>query len=56
MGLKPGMRVLDIDCGGGGPQRSIASKFGCEIVGLNINEYQLGKCAEYSRRAGLGDL
>ena len=56
MGLKPGMRVLDIDCGGGGPQRSIASKFGCEIVGLDINEYQLGKCAEYSRRAGLGDL
>ena len=50
------MRVLDISCGGGGPQRSIASKFGCEIVGLNINEYQLGKCAEHSRRAGLDDL
>ena len=56
MGLKPGMRVLDIGCGVGGPQRAIASKFGCEIVGLNINEYQLGKCAEYNRRAGLDDL
>ena len=50
------MRVLDISCGVGGPQRSIASKFGCEIVGLNINEYRLGKCAEHGRRAGLDDL
>lgn len=56
MGLKPGMRVLDIGCGVGGPQRSIAGKFGCEIVGLNINEYQLGKCVEYNRRAGLDEL
>ena len=54
--LKPGMKVLDIGCGLGGPQRSIARKFGASIVGLNISEYQIGKCAEYNRKAGLDDL
>ena len=56
MGLKPGMKALDIGCGVGGPQRSIARKFGCSIVGLNISEYQLGKCAAYNAKAGLGHL
>ena len=56
MGLKPDMKVLDIGCGVGGPQRAIAKKFGCSVVGLNLNEYQLGKCAAYNRKAGLEDL
>ena len=56
IGLKPGMRVLDIGCGVGGPQRSLARKFGASIVGLNISEYQIGKCAAYNRKAGLDDL
>ena len=56
MGLEPGMRVLDIGCGVGGPQRSLAGKFGSHIVGLNISEYQLGKCAAYNREAGLAHL
>ena len=53
MGLKPGMNVLDVGCGVGGPQRSIAERFGVSVVGLNISEYQLRKCAEYNRGAGL---
>lgn len=53
MGLKPGMNVLDVGCGVGGPQRSIAKRFGVSVVGLNISEYQLRKCAEYNREAGL---
>ena len=53
MGLEPGMKVLDVGCGVGGPQRSIAKKFGVSVVGLNISEYQLRKCAEYNRSAGL---
>ena len=56
IGLNPGMKVLDIGCGVGGPQRSIARRFGASIVGLNISEYQIGKCAEYNRKAGLDDL
>ena len=56
MGLEAGMRVLDIGCGVGGPQRSLAGKFGATIMGLNISEYQLGKCAAYNEEAGLGGL
>ena len=56
IGLKPGMKVLDIGCGVGGPQRSIARKFGASIVGLNISEYQIGKCTTYATKEGLEDI
>ena len=56
IGLRPGMKVLDVGCGVGGPQRSLAGKFGASIVGLNINEYQLGKCSVYNSEAGLDHL
>ncbi len=55
-GLKPGMKVLDVGCGIGGPQRYLAGKFGASIVGLNINEYQLGKCSAHNSKAGLNHL
>jgi SAM-dependent methyltransferase len=35
-GLKPGMRVLDLGSGLGGPARTMAAEFGCEVVGLDI--------------------
>lgn len=56
IGLRPGMKVLDVGCGVGGPQRSLARKFGASIVGLNINEYQLGKCSAYNSKADLDHL
>ena len=56
IGLRPGMRVLDVGCGVGGPQRALARKFGASIVGLNINDYQLGKCSAYNSKAGLDHL
>ncbi len=56
IGLRPGMKVLDVGCGIGGPQRALARKFGASIVGLNINEYQLGKCSAYNSEAGLDHL
>ena len=56
IGLRPGMKVLDIGCGVGGPQRAIAKKFGSSVVGLNINEYQLRKCSTYNRKAGFDRL
>ena len=55
-GLKPGMKVLDLGCGVGGPQRALARKFGASIVGLNISEYQIGKCSAYNSKAGLDHL
>ena len=56
IGLRPGMKVLDVGCGVGGPQRALARKFGASIVGLNISEYQLGKCSKYNSEAGLDHL
>jgi sterol 24-C-methyltransferase len=55
IGLRPGMRVLDVGCGVGGPLRAIARESGAHIVGLNNNAYQLQKCKAYNRAAGLGD-
>ncbi len=53
MGLKRGMRVLDVGCGVGGPAREIARFAGVNIVGLNNNEYQLGRARKYTAKAGL---
>ncbi|KAJ7119651.1 S-adenosyl-L-methionine-dependent methyltransferase [Mycena epipterygia] len=53
MGLKPGMRVLDVGCGVGGPAREIARFSDVEIVGLNNNEFQLQRARRYTKKAGL---
>ncbi|KAF9051989.1 delta-sterol C-methyltransferase [Panaeolus papilionaceus] len=53
MGLKPGMRVLDVGCGVGGPAREIAQFSDVEIVGLNNNEFQVGRAQRYTKTAGL---
>ena len=55
IGLKPGMRVLDVGCGIGGPMREIVKVSGAHVVGLNINAYQLAKCERYNRKAGIAD-
>lgn len=55
MSLLPGMNLLDVGCGVGGPQRNIAKKFGVCITGLNISEYQLQKCEEYNEKSGLSE-
>ena len=53
IGIRSGMRVLDVGCGVGGPMRLFASEFGAHVVGLNNNEYQLEKCETYNRADGL---
>ncbi len=53
--LKPDMRVLDVGCGIGGPMREIVKFTGAHVVGLNINAYQLEKCRQYNRKAGIAD-
>lgn len=45
-GFEPGQRVLDVGCGLGGPARTLAAEFGCEVVGLEI-------VAEFCRAAAL---
>jgi len=51
--LKPGMRVLDVGCGVGGPMRTIARFSGAHIVGLNNNEYQIERGKRLNDLAGL---
>ena len=40
LGLKPGMRVLDIGCGWGGAARFAAERYGVEVVGLTVSKEQ----------------
>lgn len=56
LGLQPGMRVLDVGCGIGGPMRSIARVSGAEIVGINNNDYQLHRAETHTSAAGLERL
>ncbi|NGX26123.1 MAG: Demethylrebeccamycin-D-glucose O-methyltransferase [Chlamydiae bacterium] len=53
--LKPGMKVLDAGCGVGGPMINIAKATGCEITGITICEYQIGKAKKNVAAAGLSD-
>jgi len=55
MVLRPNMRVLDVGCGVGGPAREIARFTDARIVGLNNNEFQIGRARKYTQKAGLED-
>ncbi|KAG0148584.1 hypothetical protein CROQUDRAFT_654666 [Cronartium quercuum f. sp. fusiforme G11] len=55
IGLQPGMRVLDVGCGVGGPAREIARFSEVNIVGVNNNEYQVRRANKYNEAAGLAD-
>lgn len=53
MGLRDGMKVLDVGCGVGGPAREIAKFSGANIVGLNNNDYQIERARRYAAKEGL---
>lgn len=55
MNLKPGMRVLDVGCGVGGPAREIARFAGVEIVGVNNNQFQVLRAQNKTAKAGLSE-
>ncbi|KAF8754524.1 putativecycloartenol-C-24-methyltransferase 1 [Rhizoctonia solani] len=50
---KTRMRVLDVGCGVGGPAREIAIFSGAHVVGVNNNDFQLGRAQRYTHNAGL---
>ena len=54
-GLKPGMKVLDIGCGVGGPALNIGKWSGATIVGLNIDSNQIEVAKKRTQEAGLSD-
>ncbi|KAG2561722.1 hypothetical protein PVAP13_8KG202511 [Panicum virgatum] len=55
LGLKKGMKVLDVGCGIGGPLREIARFSSTEITGLNNNANQISRGKELISLAGLSE-
>lgn len=53
-GLRPGMRLLDVGCGWGGPLTYLCARYGLEGVGLTLSPSQHGVAAERIRRDGAG--
>ncbi|KAF1957087.1 S-adenosyl-L-methionine-dependent methyltransferase [Byssothecium circinans] len=56
MSLRPGMRVLDVGCGVGGPAKELAVFAGCYIEGLNNNGYQVQKATELAKAEGMENM
>jgi len=56
LGLKPGMKVLDVGCGVGGPMRAIARFSGASVVGVNNNDYQIKRGGKHNEKAHLAHL
>jgi sterol 24-C-methyltransferase len=56
LGLRPGMKVLDVGCGVGGPMRAIARFSGANVVGVNNNDYQIKRGRKQNEEAYLAHL
>ena len=54
--LQPGMTVVDVGCGIGGPMRRVVREAGVRVVGININEIQLKMAKRLNAEAGLGHM
>jgi sterol 24-C-methyltransferase len=55
MNIRPGMRVLDVGCGVGGPAREIARFSDANIVGVNNNQFQVDRARKYAKESEVGD-
>ena len=49
LSLKPGMQVLDVGCGVGGPMSALARYSGASFVGINNNAYQIERAKLHTR-------
>jgi cyclopropane-fatty-acyl-phospholipid synthase len=49
LGLRPGLRVLDIGCGWGGFAKYAAERYGVSVTGITISEQQLALTTELCR-------
>ena len=54
-GARPGLRVLDVGGGLGGPARTLASGFGCHVTVVDLTESYVRAGAALTARLGLGD-
>lgn len=53
--IKNNQKVLDVGCGIGGPAREISTFTGCEVVGVNNNDYQIQKATALTAKQGLSN-
>ena len=49
LSLKPGMQVIDVGCGIGGPMGTLARQYGASFVGINNNAYQIERAKVHTR-------
>jgi SAM-dependent methyltransferase len=55
MGLKPGMHVLDVGCGIGGPARYFASEHGVRVTGIDLTEEFVNAATSLTKLVHLED-
>ncbi|HKA94759.1 MAG TPA: class I SAM-dependent methyltransferase, partial [Streptosporangiaceae bacterium] len=56
LGLRPGMRLLDVGCGWGGMVRHAAREYGVKAVGVTLSAQQAAWAQRAIEDAGLADL
>ena len=55
LGLRPGMRLLDIGSGIGGAARFFAARYDCHVTGIDLTPEYVTLAEALSHRVGLGD-
>ena len=55
LGMAPGVRVLDIGSGSGGPAVYMASRSGCHMTGVEVNEVGVEVAQRIAATSDLGD-
>ncbi|GAA2870051.1 class I SAM-dependent methyltransferase [Streptosporangium fragile] len=56
LGLKPGMRLLDVGCGWGGMVMHAAREYGVKVLGVTLSRQQAEWAQKAIAEAGLGEL
>lgn len=55
LGVKRGMRLLDVGCGLGGAARYFAHEHGCHVTGIDLSEEYVAVAHALAVRVGLGE-
>ncbi len=55
LGFRPGLRLLDVGCGIGGPSRIFAAEHGCHVTGVDLTEEFCRVATLLTARAGLAE-
>ena len=55
MRLQPGLRVLDVGSGIGGPARFLAEHYGCNVTGIDVTEEYVRVARALTARVGIAD-